>query len=206
MKQKYFIDSQKAITVLFILILMVLYHQLNNPTAWIYLALHGTYGILWVLKSRLFPDKAWEKETNLVYGLVIWVGLCLYWVTPWIITSQAVIAPGWYLGICISIYIIGVFIHFTSDMQKYCTLEYRPNQLITGGFFSRVRNINYFGELLIYTGFGLLAMHWLPIMILLIWVAAVWIPRMLKKDKSLSRYADFPAYKARTKLFIPFLY
>ena len=206
MKQKYFIDSQKAVTGLFILMLMVLYDQLNNPTAWVYLALHGMYGILWVLKGKLFPDKAWEQKTNLAYGLVIWAGLCLYWVAPWIITSQGVNAPGWYLGMCISIYILGVFIHFSSDMQKYCTLELRPNQLITDGFFSRVRNINYFGELLIYTGFGLLAMHWLPMGILLIWVLAVWIPRMLKKDKSLSRYTDFGAYKKQTRLFIPFLY
>jgi steroid 5-alpha reductase family enzyme len=66
--------------------------------------------------------------------------------------------------------------------------------------------MNYFGELLIYGGFGLLAMHWLPILILALWVAAFWLPNMHKKDASLSRYPDFAAYKQRSKLFIPFIY
>jgi len=206
MKQKYYIDSQKLMTGVVVLLLILVYQQLHNTTAWIYLALHGGYGIIWVVKSQVFPDRSWEKECSLAYGLAIWGGLCLYWVTPWIITSQGIEAPGWYIAICIFLYVLGVFIHFSADMQKYTSLKLRPNQLITSGFFRRVRNINYFGELLIYAGFGLLAMHWLPIAILLIWVLVVWLPRMRQKDRSLSRYADFAAYRSRTKLFIPHLY
>jgi steroid 5-alpha reductase family enzyme len=52
-------------------------------------------------------------------------------------------------------------------MQKYVSLQLNPGQLISNGFFQRTRNINYFGELLIYAGFGLLAMHWLPIAIVI---------------------------------------
>ena len=81
--------------------------------------------------------------------------------------------------------------------------DMRPGSLITDGMFSLCRNPNYFGELLIYSSFCLLAMHWLPVALLALWVGTVWIPRMLKKDRSLSRYAGFAAYKQRTKLFIP---
>ncbi len=94
---------------------------------------------------------------------MIWLGLCLYWVTPWLITSKNIQAPGWYLALCISIYAFGVFTHFASDMQKTTALQLRPAELITTGMFARLRNPNYFGELLIYSGFGLLAMHWLPV-------------------------------------------
>jgi protein-S-isoprenylcysteine O-methyltransferase Ste14 len=90
-------------------------------------------------------------------------------------------------------------------MQKHTALKLHPG-LITDGLWSRTRNPNYFGELLIYLGFGLLAMHWLPLLVLGLIVAAYWIPNMRKKDRSLSRYPGFAAYRERTKLFIPFLF
>jgi len=206
MKQKYFIDSQKAVTAFFVLGLIAFYNQWQNPTAWVYLALHGSYGFLWVIKSRLFPDKSWDQKTSLAYGLATWGGLCLYWVAPWLLMSRHIQAPGWYLALCVSLYAFGIFTHFSADMQKYVSLQLKPQSLITDKFFARLRNPNYFGELLIYAGFGLLAMSWLPIGILLVWVLFVWLPRMRQKDKSLSRYAEFADYKARSKLFVPFIY
>lgn len=83
MKQKHFIDSHKGATFVAVLILMAVYNQWQNPAAWVYLGLHGTYGLLWVLKSRIFPDRQWQQPTSLAYGLVIWGGLTLYWIAPW---------------------------------------------------------------------------------------------------------------------------
>jgi protein-S-isoprenylcysteine O-methyltransferase Ste14 len=206
MKQKYFIDTHKGATAIFVLILMAIYRQWDNPTAWIYLALHGTYGFLWILKSSIFPDQAWEEKTGLAFGLVIWGSLSLYWIAPWMLMARAVHAPGWYQALCACIFSFGVFFHFASDMQKHVSLQLRPGQLISDGLFARTRNPNYFGELLIYTGFGLLAMHWLPMVILLTWVLVYWLPRMFKKDRILSTLAGFENYKARSKLFIPFLF
>jgi steroid 5-alpha reductase family enzyme len=206
MKQKFYIDTHKGVTALFVLLLMAIFNQWHNPTAWVYLALHGTYGILWVLKSRIFPDRQWEQPASLAYGLVIWGGLSLYWVAPVIITYGNVQAPGWYMALCTSLFSFGLFFHFATDMQKYTALKLKPGSLITDGMFAYSRNMNYFGELLIYGGFGLLAMHWLPVLILLVWIVFVWLPNMRKKDRSLARYPEFEAYKARTRRFIPFIY
>jgi len=203
MKQRTFIDSQKAATFFVVMAMITVNGCWHNVTAWVYLALHGTYGVLWLLKGRLFPDASFEQPSSLAFGLAIWAGLSLYWVAPWIITSQGVMPPEWYLAGCIAAFAIGEFFHFSADMQKHEDLRLRPGQLIEDGMFSLCRNPNYFGELLIYASFSLLAMHWLPLGILALWVGAVWIPRMLKKDRSLSRYPNFNAYKERTKLFIP---
>ncbi len=206
MREKHFIDSHKAVTGLFVLLMMALYHQWDNPTAWRYLALHGTYGILWVLKSHFFPDKGWERRTTWWYALVLWGGLSVYWVAPWLLNWRGVHAPPWYMGLCTSLYAFGVFLHFASDMQKYMWLKLRPGELLTDGLWSRVRNPNYLGELLIYLGFGLLAMHWLPVVLLALFIAVYWYPNMRRKDASLARYPQFGEYKARTKLFIPLLF
>jgi len=203
-KQKHFIDSHKGATPLAVLGLMTLYTQWDNPTAWIYLALHGTYGILWVIKSRVFGDRNWNKKTSLPMGLGIWSALTLYWLAPWILCSQAVQAPLWWLCICTSLYALGVFFHFASDMQKDTELRLKPG-LIQTGLWSRCRNPNYFGELLIYLGFGMIPMHWAPIAVLATMVLLYWVPNMRRKDASLSRYPEFAAYKAKSKLFIPFV-
>ena len=203
MRQKLFIDTHKAATAPAVLALMAWADAWDNPTVWLYLALHGTYGVLWVWKSRVFPDKSWEAECSAAYGMLIWVGLTLYWIAPWwIVTTDVRISPP-YAAACASIYALGVFLHFAADMQKYTALRLRPNELIRDGLWARVRNPNYLGELCIYLGFGLLAQHWAPLLVIGLFVGAVWIPNMLKKDRSLSRYPEFATYRASSWLFLP---
>ncbi len=212
MKQKHFIDFHKGINSIFILLLMYYFDSWNNIVAWIYLALHGTYGYMWILKSKIFPDRQWESKTSIRYGLFIWLGLSLYWISPYIIISGNSILPfsipmyPIYIFFCVTIYIFGVFLHFTSDMQKYIQLKYSPSNLIDNGMFKSLRNTNYLGELLIYLGFSLLALDWTPIIALMIFIIFIWIPNMYKKDTSLSKYSKFKKYKSKTKRFIPFLW
>jgi steroid 5-alpha reductase family enzyme len=203
-KQKHFIDSHKGITPLVLLAMMAIYGQWDNPTAWVYLGLHGSYGVLWVLKSRLFPDRQWEQRTGPGYALVILGGLTLYWIAPWLIMYGDVHAPPWLLGVSTALYGTGVAFHFAADMQKHTALKLRPG-LITDGFFALSRNPNYFGELLIYVSFALLAIHWLPFVVIALYLAVIWFPNMIRKDRSLSRYPGFEAYRRRTRLFIPFV-
>ena len=75
MKLKHFIDSNKGITFLVLIGMIIYYRQWNNPTAMIYLALHGTYGLMWVMKSCIFPDKQWEQHTSLWFGMLAWLAL-----------------------------------------------------------------------------------------------------------------------------------
>ena len=205
MKQKHFIDSHKGATPLAVLGLMAFYGAWDNTTAWLYLATHGLYGILWVTKSFSFPDRSWEAECPLWYGMVIWGGLTLYWIAPWLICSRGIEVSPAYAGACIAIFGFGVFLHFASDMQKHMKLSLAPG-LITDGLWARLRNPNYFGELLIYGGFSALAMHWLPFAALATFIAVVWIPNMIKKDRSLSRYPEFAEWKKRSWLFIPLVW
>ena len=214
LKQKYFIDSHKGITPLFIIFLISFYDAWNNTEAIIYLALHGTYGFLWVTKSCIYPDKQWESKVNILYGFLIWIVLSLYWLSAYVIVTGNHFmkmkifencGPG-YLGVLISFYIIGVFLHFTSDMQKYISLKLNPGNLITEELFARSRNTNYLGELFIYLGFILIAKDFLPLIALFIVIVFVWVPNMINKDKSLSRYSNFSEYKRKAKMFFPFLF
>jgi len=206
MKQRHFIDTHKGATAPMVLILIWHFHQWENHTAWVYLALHGSYGIMWVLKSMIFPDKTWEAKCSIWYGLYIWGGLTLYWISPFIIMLTPVYNSPMYLGLMVAIFAMGVFFHYAADMQKHAHLKLKPGVLITDGLMARCRNTNYFGELLIYLSFALLARHWVPILVLISFMIIIWLPNMRKKDKSLARYGEYTEYKKRSSLLIPFIW
>lgn len=207
MKEKHFIDSHKGVTGLAVLLLIAWYGAWENPVAWLYLAMHGGYGLFWILKSRYFGDSQWEKPASLARGATIWFGLSLYWIGPWLITSGRAEAPSnvW-LFVCVASYALGLFFHFVADMQKFMWMQLKPGHLLKDGLWSLSRNPNYFGELLIYFGFSALACHPGPLCVLAAFVLIIWLPNMWKKDSSLSRYPEFAAYAGQTKMFIPFLW
>ena len=102
----------------------------------------------------------------------------------------------------ISINIFGVFLHFASDAQKYFTLRIQK-ELIKDGFFKNIRNTNYLGEILIYLSFAILSMSYIPFVILALFFFVVFLPRMIKKDKSLTKYSSFKEYKQISGLLFP---
>jgi steroid 5-alpha reductase family enzyme len=204
MKLKYPVNLHKGATAFYVLALMFLYGN-YSAGAWVYLALHGSYGFLWLLKNQIFPDKQWEQPVSLSYAVFVFVVLGLYWIAPWILIAQNKIPTPAMMGAAVTLNMFGVMLHFSSDAQKYFTLKYKPG-LITEGFFSRCRNANYLGELIIYTGFAMLSMSWIGFLGIATFFIGAFIPNMLKKDKSLSRYAEFEDYKEKSGLLLPKLF
>lgn len=201
MKLKHPVNLHKGMTAL-VVTGMMLYYQNFSTGAWVYLALHGSYGFMWLLKGQLFPDKQWEQPCSLPYGLFVFSVLALYWIAPFMLISQGGEPPNHFVALAISMNLVGFVLHFGSDAQKYFTLKHRPG-LITEGFFARTRNPNYLGELMIYLGFAILSMHWLGYSGITAFFVGAFIPNMRNKEKSLSRYPDFAEYKKKTGLIFP---
>ena len=139
-KQKYVIDTFKLITIFVQFFVMFYYKTTDNVTMWIYIALHGVYGILWVLKSNYFGDKSWEAEFSSIYwAIYVTLGLFLYW-SPGIIISSKNIRPANYLiFISISIFTFGVFFHCVSDLHKTLYMELMPKTLLKTKLWSLSR-------------------------------------------------------------------
>jgi steroid 5-alpha reductase family enzyme len=170
--------------------------------AWVYLALHGTYGVLWLLKERIFPDRQWQQAIGWPQAIVMFLLLGMYWLAPFLLIASGAVPPLPLLAGAIAINLLGVFLHFASDAQKHFVLKLQPG-LIEDGFFARCRNTNYLGEVLIYLSFAMVAMHWLPYAVLAVFGLAVFLPNMRKKDQSLARYPGFEAYRERSGLLWP---
>lgn len=195
------IDLHKGLTAPVVLALMAATGTWT-PAAWLYLALHGTYGGMWILKSWTFPDPAWEEPIPAWKAVGYWLALGLYWVTPVLVVTRRVEPAGWIVCLATTAVVFGTFLHFGSDAQKYFVLKARRG-LITDGFFARTRNPNYLGEMLIYGGFAAVAVHWLPWLICAAWWGAVFLPNIRKKERSMARYPEWAAYVARTGLLLP---
>lgn len=204
MKLKLPVNLHKGMTASVVVGLMF-YFQNFSTSAYVYLALHGSYGLLWLLKDKIFPDKQWEQNVSMPYGIFVFLVLGLYWIAPVILISSGTVTPPYIIGTSVALSMIGVMLHFGSDAQKYFTLRYKPG-LITDGFFSRSRNINYLGELMIYSGFALLTISWWGFLGIALFFIGAFIPNMIKKDKSLSRYPEFTAYKNKSGLLFPNLF
>ena len=195
------INLHKGLTVFIVLGLMMFYKN-YSIAAWVYLSLHGTYGILWLLKEKIFPDPYFKEKINLITSITGFIFLGSYWIAPYILISSQKSVSYPIIAASISINIIGVFLHFASDAQKYFTLKIKK-ELIKDGFFKNIRNTNYLGEILIYLSFAILSMSLIPFAILALFFLIVFLPRMLKKDKSLTKYPSFKKYKKISGLLLP---
>ena len=202
LKASWVINAQKGGTLAFCLALMVAYDTWS-PTMWTYTALHGSYGLIWLLKDRVFPDPNWERPVTIGGALAMW-GCVLgpYWIAPWWIASSGHQASPAVLGAATLLYALGVTIMVGADAQKYFVLRARRG-LIADGFFGRVRHPNYLGEMMLYAAFALVAGHWAPWAVLALVWSAVFVPNMLAKERSMSRYPAWNAYVARTGFLLP---
>ena len=143
-----------------------------------------------------------KNNINFLTSITGFIFLGSYWIAPFILISSQKSIPNMVIAASISINIIGVFLHFASDAQKYFSLKLKKD-LIKEGFFKNIRNTNYLGEILIYLSFAILSMNFIPFAILAIFFFIVFLPRMIKKDKSLTKYKSFEEYKKKTGLFLP---
>jgi len=205
-KMAWAINLHKPMTALVVALLMIRFDNFSTA-AWVYLALHGTYGFCWLLKHVAFRDRRWETKVTVGGAVATFLMLATYWVAPYLLISDVLgserpVPSGWLLATCIGLFVLGVTTMMAADSQKQYTLEHRPG-LITDGMFRHVRHPNYLGEMMLYASFALLVQHWIPWVVLAVWWAMIFFVNMLMIESSLSRYPEWEAYKARTGMLLP---
>lgn len=203
------INFQKGGTLLYVALLMWVYGN-GTTEAWVYLALHGSYGLCWLLKHAAFRDPRWDVRVTLGGAFLSFaLVLGLYWVLPFLLISDVLQprlpASNPLLGAAIFIHTLGVALMMSADAQRHFTLRVRSG-LMTDGLFRYVRRPNYLGEMMVYGSYALLVRHWIAWAILAwVWLG-LFVPNMLMTDASLSRHPGWAAYRARTRLLWPRLW
>ena len=152
MPLRYVINFFKGMTIFWVLFLMF-YFRSFSVGIWVYLFLHGTYGMAWVLKDIYFPDATFLQKGTAGSLILLFVFLSLYWFIPIPLAAGYGVhnPPLIRIILVITMYLFGLFLMMGSDYQKTTTLAKKKGKcfvnegLISTGFFRITRNPNYLG-------------------------------------------------------------
>ena len=122
---------------------------------------------------------------------------------PALAASSPMTSPLVTLG-AVSLYALGIFVHFSAECQKHFAMNAEKPTLITDGMYRFTRNPNYLGRLFVYASLSMMCgasrAPWLAIA--LKWIP-IFVPGMIAKDLSLSRYSGFVRYRKKTGILFP---
>jgi protein-S-isoprenylcysteine O-methyltransferase Ste14 len=201
LKMAWVINFHKIFT-LFIIAGMMVHLDNFSTAAWVYIGLHGIYGYCWLVKDFGFRDGSFNERVTwggAVMAYVLLVGW--YWLFPYFFLTRDQAPSNALLFTAIAIHTWGITWMIAADCQKHFQLKYRKG-LVTNGMFRYTRNPNFFGEVLIYAAYALLANHWLT-WIVFAYAVLYFYTRMLVKDGSISRYPEWEAYEAGSSRLVP---
>lgn len=125
----YQVNFFKGLTFVWVISLMLFFN--NKSTAMIlYLVLHGSYGICWVIKDFVFPDLRAQKMGTVCSHALLFTLLIFYWMIPVPLAAglgdqdPSIVK----IGIYSTIYLAGLTLMMGSDYQKYHTLKVRKGK------------------------------------------------------------------------------
>jgi protein-S-isoprenylcysteine O-methyltransferase Ste14 len=201
LRMAWVINFHKIFT-LFIILGMMSWLENFTTTAWVYLGLHGIYGYCWLVKDFGFRDSSFNSRVTWGGALMAYLLLVgWYWLFPWFFLTRPTPPSNALLFAAIAVHTWGITWMIAADCQKHFQLKYRKG-LVTGGMFRYTRNPNFFGEILIYLAYAMLAAHWLT-WIVFAYAILYFYTRMLVKDGSISRYPEWDAYESASSRLIP---
>ena len=201
-KFNWIINAQKTGTIFLMFLLMVLYNNYSTG-AWLYLSLHGTYGLLWFLKDIVYPDKSFQVYLTPIPALLVISFLLSYWLMGFeVMCGLGDQNPsGKKIFGCFFLFSFGNILMMCSDLQKFIILEYKKG-LIDDYFLKNNRNTNYFGEILVYLTFAIACGRKEGYIMLI----SEWIlffgTRIYMKDLRLARKHGFEKYKRNSYLIL----
>ncbi|EQC28194.1 hypothetical protein SDRG_14018 [Saprolegnia diclina VS20] len=198
---RHLMNAHKGLTFPFFLLLMH-YYDNWSVSAFVILADQGTYGLCWLLKDQILPDRLWTKPMTIPSALLGLVAFTAHWCGGYFLISNHNELAAWVLAICISMHTLGLVLMMVADTQKYFVLRYKPG-LITDGWFKWCRNTNFLGEFLVYLSYTIMGQHWFPYVFLACMWLFVGVSNMIAKDASLLKKDGGEQYLEYSGFFLP---
>jgi protein-S-isoprenylcysteine O-methyltransferase Ste14 len=202
------INIAKVITILLLLSFALIF-GVHDFRQLLYLCLHVGYCVWWLLEQWLYPQRREQifKESIDPVGLVLVILIVgIFYALPgyFAFTNPAPLSFVT-AAIALFLYIFGSLINTSADVQKLTAKQYGAT-LVQDGAWRLSRNINYFGDLLRYLSFGVIAgslwAYSVPAL-----VALLYIQRIQQKEQTRSAsYSGYVDYQQSSKRLIPFIW
>jgi protein-S-isoprenylcysteine O-methyltransferase Ste14 len=202
------INAAKALTILLLLVLAATL-GVGDMRQVLYLSLHISYCLWWLIEQWLFPLRKEQLFTERV-GLGGFVMALLFigvlYALPGLAAflNPAPISAGT-VALALGLFIFGSLINATADVQKM-TAKAMGAGLVADGIWRKVRHVNYLGDLLRYLSFAVVAgLAWayvVPALVLLLY-----LQRIGQKERQMgAKYEEFAAYQGRSTRLVPWLW
>ena len=201
-KFNWIINAQKTGTI-FVMLLLMKYYNNFSTGAWLYLSLHGTYGLLWFLKDMVYPDKSFQNYLAIIPAILVSLFLLSYWLMGFeIMCGLGDQNPsGKKIFGCFFLFSFGNILMMCSDLQKFIVLKYKKG-LIDDFFMKNNRNTNYFGEILVYLTFAIACGRKEGYIMLIIEWISFFGSRIYMKDLRLAKKHGFEKYKNNSYIIL----
>lgn len=201
------INTAKVLTIICLIGYGVVFgiHDLRQV---LYLCLHISYCTWWLLEQWFYPQRRqmFNEPVNTIgfISITAIVGF-LYAMPGYLAFTNPTPIAFTTVSIALPLYIFGTLINATADVQKTTAKQYQPG-LVKDNIWRFSRNINYFGDILRYLSFSVVAGSiWAYLVPGLI--AIIYIQRMLQKEQEMMvKYPEFAEYQRSTARFIPFIW
>ncbi len=202
------INVAKIVTILCLITLALIY-GINDYRQVIYLCLHISYCLWWLLEQWLFPQRRQQlftEKVGILTFIVVLLFVGVFYSLPgyFAFTNSNPVA---YLTVAIALplYIFGSLINTGADVQKMVAKS-MGNGLVQDGIWRSVRHINYLGDLMRYTSFSVIAGSlWaflLPGVITLLY-----LQRISQKEQAMAaKYTEFTTYQQNSSRLLPWIW
>lgn len=175
----------------------------------LYLCLHISYCLWWLLEQWLYPQRRQQlfSEPTGIGGFIftlLFIGV-LYTLPGYLAFTNFEPLSSTAVAVALPIYIFGSLINTSADVQKLTAKQWGAN-LVKDGIWRFARNINYFGDLMRYVSFAVLAgspwAYLVPGVIFLLY-----LQRAIQKDQAMAeKYPDYAEYRESSNRLIPFIW
>jgi len=202
------INTAKVLTVLCLVAAAVIF-GVRDFRQVLYLCLHVSYCGWWLLEQWLYPQRRQQmfSEPIGVVGFIftlllvgIFYALPGYFAftnpEPLSLTTAAIAMP---------LYIFGSLINTSADVQKLTAKQFGAG-LVQDNIWRVSRNINYFGDLLRYLSFSVVAgSPWAYLVPG--WIAIFYLQLIFQKEEKMAaKYPEYAEYQRGSARFIPFVW
>ncbi|MFB6275791.1 MAG: DUF1295 domain-containing protein [Halothece sp.] len=175
----------------------------------IYLCLHVGYCVWWLLEQWLYPERRrviFNEPINIVGILftVLFVGI--FYALPGFLafTNPEAISLG-AVAISLPLYFFGSLINTSADVQKL-TAKQQGVGLVRDGIWRFARHINYFGDLLRYLSFSIVAGSVWAYLVPATIAVFYWQRIQARERSMLEKYENYSDYQQTSKRLIPFIW
>jgi len=162
--------------------------------------------------ARSMRGGTYDRGNMVLIGAATGVGLWVPIVFDFFGTGYVQIGVGPLLA-ALAVMLVGLWLRLWAaiTLGSYYTttlMMTKGQRVVSAGPYSRIRHPGYLGEILIWTGLGVLSSNliaavWLPVMFV-----AVLVYRISSEEKMLTKELgdDYVRYKQRTRRLVPFMY